>query len=90
MTRSEDRIAVIENSLRCFTWGLLGLIPLLGVGCSLVACFLFSRGTRLAAGAPNPARHYARFGYWAALAGLLLNSAAWGLLLLWAYHELRW
>ena len=37
------RIRLINNSLRCFTYGLLGLLPVIGVPCAVAALWLSGR-----------------------------------------------
>lgn len=65
----EERIAVVEESLRCFTYGWLTCVPFVGVAYLLpaVRSFLCARRRKVEW---NPARGYLA-------AGMLLVSAGW-------------
>lgn len=68
-----DRIRLIEGSLRCFTYSLIGLIPLLGV---LMAFSALLSGIKLrtrSRGVWNPARLYLYMGLAFATLGLLVS-----------------
>jgi hypothetical protein len=77
-----DRIEAIERSLRCFTLGLLGLIPLLGIPAALVAHGEFRRVRRHYGRCWNPARKYLLLGIVFADITLGITLAGGGLLLL--------
>jgi hypothetical protein len=68
-----DKIEVIESSLRCFTMGLIGLLPALGVPFAIVAVSNFLRVKRLVGPHWNPAQTYLTWGLATALAGLFLT-----------------
>ncbi|MEQ2008749.1 MAG: hypothetical protein ABMA26_18370 [Limisphaerales bacterium] len=77
-----DRIALIENSLRCLTYGWLTLVPLAGAFFVIPTVRMFKRVDRERA-EWNPAAHLwlrglvlASFGYWVSLLW-------WGLILGW-------
>jgi hypothetical protein len=76
-----DRIEAIERSLRCFTLGLLGLIPLLGIPTALVARGEFRRVQRHYGRCWNPARKYLLCGAAFAYFTLGITLAGGGLLL---------
>jgi hypothetical protein len=59
---ASERIRIIERSLRCFVFGLLSLIPVLGVPMSLLAWWHGHAVHRTARGKWNPARRYAVWG----------------------------
>jgi hypothetical protein len=65
----EQRIAVIEDSLRCFTYGWLSCLPVIGVGWLYPAVRRFAHAKRHKA-EWNPARGYLA-------AGLALASVGW-------------
>ena len=77
-----DRVALIENSLRCLTYGWLSLVPVAGAFFVIPAVRMFQRVDRERA-EWNPAAHLwlrglvlASFGFWASL-------LSWWLLLWW-------
>ncbi len=81
-TGPTDRVALIENSLRCLTYGWLTLMPVAGAFFVIPAVRLFQRVDRERA-EWNPAAHLwlrglglASFGYWVSL-------LSWWLLLWW-------
>lgn len=76
-----DRIELIRRSFRCFTFGLLGLIPLLGLTVAGLALGEFIRTNRRAAGQWNPARAQLHWGLAFACISLALPVAAVQLLL---------
>lgn len=65
----DERIAVIEESLRCFTYGWLACIPFVGVAYLFPAARGFVHARQRKVGW-NPARGYLA-------AGILLTSAGW-------------
>lgn len=75
----DERIAVIEDSLRCFTYGWLSCVPLLGVVYLYPAVRRFNQARRRQV-EWNPARGYLS-------AGLALASLGWMICLLtwWAF-----
>lgn len=69
----DDRIRLIEGSLRCFAYSLIGLIPLLGV---LMAFSALLSGIKLRARSRamwNPARRYLDMGLAFASLGLIVS-----------------
>jgi hypothetical protein len=76
-----DRIEAIERSLRCFTLGLLGLIPLLGIPAALVARGEFRRVRRHYGRCWNPAQKYLLMGAVFAYFALGVTMVAAGLML---------
>ena len=69
-----DQVRVIERSLRCFTAGWLGLIPLLGLVPATVAVMLFHQVRAEAGGHWNPAHAHLKWGYVLGWIGLLLSG----------------
>jgi len=68
-----DKIEVIQRSLRCFTLGLIGILPLLGVPFALFALDNFRQVRRGLGTQWNPARTYLRWGLATAISGLFLT-----------------
>jgi len=56
------KVEMIEQSLRCFTMGLLGLLPLIGLPMAVRALFLYIRVRRSPCSDWNPAHRYHRWG----------------------------
>ena len=84
-----NRIEVIESSLRCFTCGLLALIPIFGLPCVLFAFTAFRQSRGLPAGEWNPASSYALAGLVCAVLGLLLSLVIISVLSWAIMNELR-
>ena len=68
-----NRAAAIESALRCFTCGLLALMPLLGLPFAVAAVFLFVKSSTYSENDWNPARRYALLGLTFALAGSFIT-----------------
>jgi hypothetical protein len=73
MQTATDRIGLIERSLRCFVFGLLSLVPLLGLGPAVIALRLHFRTWSESGGEWNPARRYVTVGFWLAWTGILVS-----------------
>ena len=71
-----DKIRVIKLSLRCLRYGLLGLIPVIGIPFIITAFICYGRARREAGGEWNPARRQLYWGVGLAITDLLLLSAA--------------
>jgi hypothetical protein len=72
MSEPAQRIQLIEKSLRCFVYGWLSLIPVIGV-VAIFSTFRLHHATRLfSVDDWNPARRYRAAGFGLALFGLLL------------------
>ena len=84
-----DRIEAIERSLRCFTLGLLGLVPLIGIPAAALAYGEFRRVRQGYRGCWNPARTYLAWGAVFAHLTLLLTVLALGFLLLAIISQIR-
>ncbi len=69
------RIRIIEDSLRVFTWGLVGLVPFLGLPAVIITFYEYARTRTVVGEAWNPARRYLLLGYWAAWTGLGLTAS---------------
>jgi len=72
----ELRVELTERSLRCFTFGLLSLIPVVGLPMAGLALVQKWSIQRRAAGMWNPAERYMRWGAIFATWGAILSSAA--------------
>ena len=68
-----DRIEVITKSLRCFTLGLVGCVPLLGLPASVLAITIFQQVTWRKRDDWNPARRYLLWGFFLGAFSLLLS-----------------
>ena len=68
-----DKIEVIERSLRCFTMGLIGLVPALGIPFAVIALSNYFRIKRIVGVQWNPAQKYLTWGLATALCGLFLT-----------------
>jgi len=76
MPANTDRIRLIERSLRCFVYGLLSLIPLVGLGLAVLAIRLHSLTWAESGGDWNPAKRYLLGGFCLAWLGTLLSLGA--------------
>ncbi len=56
------RIEVIEGSLRCFAYGLIGLLPVIGIPMAVFSAFQYSRVKRGQGEMWNPAQRYLFWG----------------------------
>ena len=68
-----DKIHMIESSLRCFAFGIVALLPLIGIPFAVISIsnfrsVFFSKGKLW-----NPAERYLRVGLACAAAGILLH-----------------
>ena len=74
-----NKVRVIERSLRCFVFGLFGLVPVLGMGLAFVAFYHFYKIRTEVADEWNPAKKYLNWGFtmagWGLLGSLLLFTA---------------
>jgi hypothetical protein len=71
-----DKIHMIEGSLRCFAFGLLGLLPLIGIPFAVLAIGNFRTVFFSKSKLWNPAERYLRVGLSCAAAGILLHLLA--------------
>ena len=67
------RIQIIERSIRCFVFGLLGLLPGIGLPFAVGALAYYRDVKGGQNSAWNPARSYLLWGIICAIAGLLLT-----------------
>lgn len=68
-----DKITLINKSLWCFWYGLLGLIPVLGVPFGLMAIWSSWQLRRSPLAGWNPGRNYVTWGKVLAIIGLLFS-----------------
>ena len=73
------RIAVIETSLRCFVFGLIGVIPVLGFPLAVLTVVHFWKARLAAASDWNPANGYLNCGLVLAALGCGLSILVFGL-----------
>ncbi|PYI87311.1 MAG: hypothetical protein DME26_06625 [Verrucomicrobia bacterium] len=76
-----NRIAVIERSLRCFGYGLIGLIPVLGFPLAVLTVVHFQKARLAAAAEWNPASAYLNWGLVLAALGCGATIVLFGLFL---------
>ena len=69
------RIQTIEGSLRCFAFGLMSLVPILGVPASLITFHEFARTRSQTSADWNPAHPYLIAGYVMAWFGFAVTGA---------------
>jgi hypothetical protein len=92
MQTPAERIQVMEQSLRCFAFGILALVPGVGAAFSLLSLALFFKTRTRAADEWNPAGHYLNWGFslavWSLVMSLLLLG--WGIVAcsLWGNYQL--
>jgi hypothetical protein len=71
-----DKIRVIEQSLRCFVFGVLSLVPLLGLPFAVLAVGLHLKVWTEVQREWNPAKLYLLWGYGLAWLGGLISLGA--------------
>ena len=74
-----DKVLVIQRSLRCFTLGLFGIIPGLGIPFAIAALANYFHVKGLVGEHWNPAQTYLTWGLATALCGLFLNVVIVGI-----------
>lgn len=86
--RALSRIAAIRQSLCCFTLGIIGLVPLIGLPFAFAAIVVFQRGWKNSAADWNPARRYLVLGMVMATLGIFTSvTLVWWGLLWWISRE---
>lgn len=75
------RIRLIERSLRCFVFGFLSLIPLIGLGPAVLAVSLHFKVWSESGTEWNPAIRYATAGFCLAWIGIAISVGGIGLFL---------
>ena len=68
-----DKVQVIERSLRCFAFGIIGLLPVIGMPFAVIAIGNFTQVKRREGSVWNPAGRYLGIGSLCATAGLGLS-----------------
>ena len=76
MPTPADKVRVIEQSLRCFVFGLLSLIPLLGLPFAVLAVFRHLNARSQGDREWNPAKLYLVWGFGLAWLGGLISLGA--------------
>jgi hypothetical protein len=74
-----ERIRLIERSLRCFVFGLLSVIPFVGLALAVLAIRLHVKAWADGGQGWNPARAYLTAGLYLAWTGILISLMAIGL-----------
>lgn len=74
-----DQVEMIRRSLRCFAFGLIGVLPGIGIPFAVVALGDFLYVSQNREPILNPAARYLRWGAFIAIAGLLLSLFLAGL-----------
>jgi len=77
-----DRIELIQRSLRVFSCGLWGLIPLFGLPMAITALIRNSKLRKLSAGQWNPAGAHLKWGVNCAWLGIFITFIALAVLVL--------
>ena len=62
MNTPEQRIQIIEQSMRCFIYSLWGLVPILGIVLAIKALLIHRRVRSVAGTEWNPAGNYLKWG----------------------------
>jgi hypothetical protein len=68
-----DKVQVIDRSLRCFAFGLVGLLPVIGFPFAIIALGEYTHVKRRKGSIWNPAERYLGIGSLCATAGLGLS-----------------
>ena len=76
MPTPADKVRVIEQSLRCFAFGLLSLIPLLGLPFAVLAVVRHRNAWSQGDGEWNPTKAYLVWGFGLAWLGGLISLGA--------------
>ena len=79
MNPPEERIRLMEWSLQCFVFGLLSLLPGIGLAFGCISLSLFARVQRREDGSWNPAAPYLSWGSTLAGIGILQSMVVIGL-----------
>lgn len=69
-----DKVETIQRSLRCFTLGLIGVLPVVGIPFGVMALADYFTVKRAVGAHWNPAQKYLTWGGATALAGILLTT----------------
>lgn len=80
-----DKVQLIELSLHCFAWGLVGVLPGIGVPFAVVALADALRVTRRRGSLWNPAERYLTIGTLCAILGLGVTALLAGVIYIEAY-----
>jgi hypothetical protein len=78
MNTAAAKIQMIKSSIKCFAFGLLGLLPIIGLPFALAALWISGRVRVKEKQFWNAARHYRIWGVVCAAAGTIL----WGFILM--------
>jgi hypothetical protein len=82
-----NKVLALQAALRCFTCGLLALVPIIGLPFAIAAMVLKTRASGHAPDDWHVAHRYAMLGMLFATLGLLLNVTALGwVAIVWMEH----
>jgi hypothetical protein len=81
MTNAETKIQMIKSSIKCFAFGLLGLLPIIGLPFALAALWISGHVRVKEKQFWNAARHYRIWGVVCAAIGAVVWSVVDGLLI---------
>ena len=81
------RIRLIERSMRCYVFGVVGLIPLIGLGPSLLAIWLYASVWSESKEDWNPAKRYLTLGFCLGWSGVLISTLTVVLFILWLINH---
>ena len=87
MSNPALRIRLIERSLRCFVFGWLSLLPLIGLGPALLAIWLYPKVWSESKEEWNPARRYLAAGFCLGWLGVLISILTATLFILWLIKQ---
>ena len=82
MSNPAERIRLIERSLRCFVYGWLSLIPVIGLVAAFTAIRLHFAPASSTGDEWNPAGCYLKAGCWLARIGILISIAVLALVVM--------
>jgi hypothetical protein len=87
MNNAPDKIRMMKLSIRCFVDGLLGFIPIIGLGFALAALWFSGQARREEKRFWNPAKPYRIYGVVCAAIGAILWSSILALIIYSTIHS---
>lgn len=80
-----DKVELIERSIHCFAWGLVGILPFIGIPFAVVSLADALRIGRNEGSLWNPAERQLRIGSFCAVLGLSVTALLAGVIYIEAY-----
>jgi len=80
-TPAQAKIVMLKSSLRAFTLGVMGLVPVIGMPMALMALVCFRRACLAQRGNWNPARPFLVFGLIYGTLGIIISMLLLGFVL---------